>query len=591
MKHTRPQSSAFARVLRVVIYACLACFVAVSGAQTPTAPTAAVPASRQADQVVVITIHGEIDQVTYRSVDRRLTLAEEAGAEAVVIDLDTPGGLASAALEICTRIKQSPIRNSIAWVNPKAYSAGAFIALACREIVVAPQAQMGDAAPIMFDPVQGVVTMGRAERAKMESVLLAELVDSARRRGYDEKLVKAFVVPEMELWLVEHTTTGERLFVDRAEYELLFGQEPSTTAAPRRSDTDPAASGRSVVPFLSKPAIPDAMDEMAMTPEEVEAAIEAVQDLRSTRRELTQDQRGQYALIEQVVDDQTLLTINDVDMMRYGFAVDSLRGDRELEAFFGATRMTRLDRTWSEGLTVFLTSFWVRGLLIIVFLLGILIEMAAPGVGAPGIIAVVALGILIAAPMLTGMASWWEVAAILLGLVLVAAEIFIFPGLGVPGVLGSLLVFLGLIGTFVSSDHGGLLPQTAAERNEAMLGAATVLFSFFVVGVTGYFMSRRLDMFPFLRRLVLSTTVGEKPTSSVFEAMKPAPQEAVGAGAEGMSMTPLRPAGRARFGDTTYDVVAEGGFIEADRPIRIVERTSFRIVVEEVTPPPAERGA
>ena len=57
--------------------------------------------------------------------------------------------------------------NTVAWINPKAYSAGTIIALACREIVVSPNSAFGDAAPISpFGPIP--IT----ERAKIESPLL-----------------------------------------------------------------------------------------------------------------------------------------------------------------------------------------------------------------------------------------------------------------------------------------------------------------------------------------------------------------------------------------------------------------------------------
>jgi membrane-bound serine protease (ClpP class) len=95
-----------------------------------------VPAERQADKVVAITIEGPIDATTALSVRRRIALAEKGGANAIVIEINSPGGELGAVLEITNAIKASAISNTVAWVNPDAYSGGAIVALACREIVL-----------------------------------------------------------------------------------------------------------------------------------------------------------------------------------------------------------------------------------------------------------------------------------------------------------------------------------------------------------------------------------------------------------------------------------------------------------------------
>jgi membrane-bound serine protease (ClpP class) len=176
----------------------------------PAAPTA-VPAYRQANTVAVLTVHGPIDGITLRSLERRVRQAKADGADAIVLDIDTPGGALDSTLDICHLIRTESPANTVAWINPKAYSAGTIIALACREIVVGPNSAFGDAAPISpFGPIP--IT----ERAKVESPLLTEVIDSARTNHYDEKLVESFIGVGVELWMIEHKDTGERVFVDRA---------------------------------------------------------------------------------------------------------------------------------------------------------------------------------------------------------------------------------------------------------------------------------------------------------------------------------------------------------------------------------------
>jgi len=130
-----------------VILCLLAAALLAAGARVP-ASQGAIPGERKAEQVAVIPITGAIDDVTLWSLERRLRAAREAGFDAVVLEIDTPGGEVGAMLDICLRIKSDAPSNTVAWIKPKAYSAGTFIALACREIVVAPGSVFGDAAPI-----------------------------------------------------------------------------------------------------------------------------------------------------------------------------------------------------------------------------------------------------------------------------------------------------------------------------------------------------------------------------------------------------------------------------------------------------------
>jgi hypothetical protein len=59
-------------------------------------------------------------------------------------------------------------------------------------------------------------------------------------------------------------------------------------------------------------------------------------------------------------------------------------------------------------------------------------------------------------------------------------------------------------------------------------------------------------------------------------------------GQQGEALTPLRPAGRARLGEQTVDVVSEGGFVELGAQIEVVKVAGNRIVVRATTKEPIE---
>ena len=560
------------RLLILTTITAAQCVCGVAIAQDTAAPSAssaprAVPAARQATNVAVITIHGAIDNVTAESFERRLKMAEEQGADAVVIDLDTPGGSVPATLDICTAIKRSPIANTVAWVNPQAYSAGAIIAVACREIVVVDYATMGDAAPIAISPLPGIVGGGLqslpdTERAKILAPVLAEVTHSARLRGYDERLVESFVTLGVNLWLVQENSTGNLMLIDQEEHVVLFGSA---------TEDAPAPPGRNEYKFTS----PDAQGEV------FDEEMKYVDLPPSERRPITIADKGKFTQIEQAVRADRLTTLKTDGLIRYGLATEIVRDDNELKDYFGATNVRRVNRTWSETLVRIMRSFPVMGLLIAVFLIGLFIEMMAPGIGLAGGVAVLALVGLIAPAFLVDAAEWWHVAAIITGLGLIAVEIFVIPGFGVSGIAGLIVLFGGLLGIMVGT--GGLFPGSAQQQNDLLYGFATIVLAITTACVAGYFVSRKFGTLPMLNKLVLTN---EAPVDqvSLLGAMAPAkPESTLQVGAVGVAETPLRPSGKARFGDELVDVVCDIGIAVRGDQVRVIESNEFRTAIEVIT--------
>lgn len=549
-----------------------------SDESTSAANAAPVPAARQAEKVVAITIRGPIDKWTSYSVQRRLEAAERLGASAIVIDLDTPGGEIGAVLEICNALKGSTIPNTVAWVNRQAYSGGAIIALACKEIVVNDPSTMGDAAPIAVSPISGLQNLGETEREKLLRPLLTELIDSARRHGYDELLVQAFVATGVELWMVEDVDTGQRIFIDEREYAMLFDDEPPRSrisldgADQRPAPADATSSGDAdgAVRIATEGATPELTKGVS---EDLE-----YKGSSSKRPVISGADKGDYRLIGYAWDGG-LLTLTTQDLQRYGFAERIVKNDEELKQFFGAKELERLNRTWSESLARFLDSFVVKGFLVVIFLLALFMEMAAPGIGLAGGVAVFCLAALVAPQFLVGAASWWGIAAVLTGLLLIGVEIFIVPGFGIPGIAGVIALLLGLLGLIVGP--GGFSGPGAAE--DIVYGAATLLLAFFTAGVGMYFISKHYRSFPLFNRLVLVDHVGGAASDvGLLGAMSTSDSSAVKVGDIGVATTTLRPAGTAEFNDELVDVVSEFGFVETGAPVRVTSVGRFRVAVEPV---------
>ncbi|MCA3005169.1 MAG: hypothetical protein IOD15_07365 [Phycisphaerales bacterium] len=576
-----------------------------SGGGSVPAPVV-VPAARFAKNVAVITIDtgdGMIDWVTAKSVVRRIADAEKGGAQAIVFEIHTNGGEMGAMLEISEAIKKSPVANTVAWINTRAYSAGAIIALACREIVVAPTAVMGDAAPVLGGPM-GMQTLGPTERAKILAPMLVEVVDSARRNGYDEKLVQGFLALGIKLWLVENTQTGETLFVDEAEYKLLFGTEPpagtpALAAAPASVINAPVQQsaeapvvrrgmrGRQPVgPPQPAPRAAEPTDGTRFVPAgpAVEGLVspESGPTEVSTRPVLTAADRGQWRLVEYVSDGNGLFTMKPRELLRYGLATGTISTNEELRAFFGATNLTRVEPSVWEASARFLANPIVKGVLIVVLIIGLFLEFTHPGMVLPGTVAALAIVALAGPTILLDLSSWWYLAAILVGIALLAMEVFVFPGFGVFGVLGMVSLFGGLLGTFMPAGSS-LFPDSPEGQSSLLYGVTTLVISTSVSIVGMYFIGKHFGSLPLLNRLVLKNP---EPSGETMAAVDPATLAAQ-VGQTGVAITPMRPAGRVQIGEALVDAVAEEGFIASGTPVKVVESSGMRVVVTATAPPTA----
>jgi membrane-bound serine protease (ClpP class) len=105
-------------------------------------------AQTSAPIVYVVPINGVIDLGLAPFLARAAREAADAGASALLLDINTFGGRVDAAIAMRDTLVNSPVR-TIAFVNPRAISAGALIALSCETIVMASGGTIGAAAPVV----------------------------------------------------------------------------------------------------------------------------------------------------------------------------------------------------------------------------------------------------------------------------------------------------------------------------------------------------------------------------------------------------------------------------------------------------------
>jgi len=142
----------------------------------------ALPA--QSGPVYRLSVSGEIDQGLAPYIARGLRQAKLAGAAAILLDMDTPGGRVDAAERIVDAVRSSSVP-VYAFVNPRAYSAGALIALATRGIYMRPGAVLGAATPVSGEGVKAPEKYVSAVRGEFRAL--------AEERGLDPRIAEAMV--------------------------------------------------------------------------------------------------------------------------------------------------------------------------------------------------------------------------------------------------------------------------------------------------------------------------------------------------------------------------------------------------------------
>ncbi len=425
-------------------------------------------AQTSAPVVYVVPIDGMIDLGLAPFLSRTIGEAKEAGAAAVLLDINTFGGRVDAAVAMRDTLLNSPVR-TIAFVNQRAISAGALIALACETIVMTQGGTIGAAAPVL-----GGASESKPADEKTVSYVRKEFRATAEVRSRPPEFAEAMVDADVEIAGV--TAKGKLLTLTTSE-----------------------ALEHKVAEFT------------ALT---VDAALEAA-----------------------------------------GLPRADVRYARQ---------------TWAETFVRFLTNPLVSSLLMTVGFLGLLVEIRTPGFAAPGIIGLLSLGLFFWGHWIVRLAGWEELLLVSLGVVLIALEVFVLPGVTVAGVAGVIALMAGLGMTLVG----------AGATASIIIGAlGRVAMSLLLAMATAFALLRVLPKLSFGRRLVLATGMD----SGIGYVSAPE-KDHQWLGRTGTALSPLRPAGHAEIDGARVDVVSDGSFIDAGAAIEVTRVDGNRIVVRLLAP-------
>lgn len=405
--------------------------------------------------VYVIPVEKEVERGLEAFLNRATKEAEEAGANHIIFEIDTPGGRVDSASQIA-KLLQSIEVPTTAYIVNEALSAGSYIALNLDTIYMRPNATMGASKVITGD--------GSAAEDKAQSAWIAAMKSAAES-----------------------------------------------------TERDPIYA-------------------MAMADESID-------------------------LPDYGAPEGKLLTLTPKDALEVGYAEGIMDNRVELlhELNLGDATIVEPETSFAEEIARFVTSPIVIPILLSIASLGLIVELYTPGFGVAGTMGLVALFLFFYGHVIAGLAGLEAITLLVIGIILLILEIFV-PG-GILGVIGASAVVVSLFIAGYDLSHM----------------AISILIAFIVAIVTFFVLYKSAGE---ERGLFKKIVLRDRMTTDEGYVSAESRDNLIGE--EGVSVTPLRPAGTMLLNDERIDVVTEGNYIGIHKPIKIVHVEGMRVVVREI---------
>ncbi|WP_424961715.1 NfeD family protein [Ekhidna sp.] len=318
----------------------------------------------------------------------------------------------------------------------------------------------------------------------------------------------------------------------------------------------------------------------AAAPDKYQSYMRSI--MRSTAEAKGRNPRMAEAMVDEDIDldsiatEGKILTLSTSEAIKYGFCEAEVNDIDDIMQRSGVEEYELKEfnlGTTEKIISLFLNPF-VSGILILIIIGGIYFELQTPGVGFPILASIVAIILYFVPNYLNGLAANWEIIMFIVGIILIAVEVFVIPGFGVAGVLGLICTIGSLVLVMLNND---MFDFSFVGADQIFISVATVLAGMLGAIVIMFFGGARLLNSNVFKRIALQEVQeGSQGYTSTFYKEKSL------VGKNGKTYTRLRPSGRIEIDGEIYDAFTRGNFIDEGAEIVVVSDEGTSLKVKEV---------
>ncbi|MDF1664338.1 MAG: NfeD family protein [Planctomycetota bacterium] len=485
----------------------------------------------------VISISRDIDEFEASAFQIRLEKSLAKKPTHIIIKINSRNGRSKAAERIAKSIQKLEDLGiqTIAYITGDASSVAALVAVSCKKIVMAPGSRIGAALP---DPKE-----------------LQESEDSRRMRDGVEDLPPENRV--LQTWKV-----GFEIFaLNHIKDELIVQAMLENKYGLMRVVFRGREKKRNIV-YMSK------REFFGLEEDAREGVLES---------KVLAEPGETLVLNDQQAKEISLIFRGNVDSLK-GLG-EALKSSENLASF----EVFELSNLWWLHVIGVCQNSYVKMFLFALGVVALIVAFSNPGTGAAEVLAALAFILVFGSSYFAGFASYVEILIFLLGLILIAMEVFVIPGFGVTGVLGTALV----LASFLLTLQSFILPTTSAEWDIFGTNLIKTVISFTMAGLIVGALVRFFGHNLLFKRLILK--MPGRDTSAVVVGSSSKPERLIGL--QGTVHSTMRPVGEVRLGDEILEAVSEESFLEPGVRVEVVGRRGFSALVRRLPDKAASKAS
>lgn len=234
------------------------------------------------------------------------------------------------------------------------------------------------------------------------------------------------------------------------------------------------------------------------------------------------------------------------------------------------------DMTWLDRLIQFLLNPLLQSIFMMMIIGGIFVEIRTPGIGLPLLTAVVGALLYFAPGYLGHLVSYWEILLFVVGIILIAMEIFVLPGFGVCGITGIIAVVVSL--AFAMVDNAELFHWDGTLNLEPVLMPLGIVIISSAVAIFGsvWLVKKLYETRSFDHIALRQSLTGEEGFVGVVSGLESL------VGQEVTVFTDMRPSGKVRTADgRIFEASMKfGGYAVKGQTLKVVSAEQGRLYCE-----------